>query len=344
MPIFEFSPLEDPRWAYFIDRHHGASVFHTYAWLRLLSNTYGYEPIVFTTSAPGQELKDAAVFCKVRSWLTGRRLVSLPFSDHCEPLLMPGHGSELLGGVVQYSRVKGWDYVELRPLKFDAVNYPFLRPSSLLVRHVIDLTPPLQTLLANLHRACVARKLRRAERERLTVQIGRSSELFGKFYSLFIELRRRKHLPPQPQSWFRQLALNFGDRCTIMIASQGDRPVAGILLLRHADTLIYKYGCSTKADQALGGMQLLFWRAIQFGKENGCATFDLGRSDVQDQGLVTFKDRLGAKREPLTYLRFPSTNCTSDRLASSKWAQEFVRIAPDRILAATGSFLYRHFG
>ena len=26
------------------------------------------------------------VFCRIHSWLTGRRLVSLPFSDHCEPL------------------------------------------------------------------------------------------------------------------------------------------------------------------------------------------------------------------------------------------------------------------
>ena len=38
--------------------------------------------IAFTTSRPNQELKNALVFAAVRSWLTGRRLVSLPFSDH----------------------------------------------------------------------------------------------------------------------------------------------------------------------------------------------------------------------------------------------------------------------
>ncbi len=42
---------------------------------------------VLTTCAPDAPLTDGVVFCEVDSWLTGRRLVSLPFSDHCEPLL-----------------------------------------------------------------------------------------------------------------------------------------------------------------------------------------------------------------------------------------------------------------
>ena len=32
-------------------------------------------------------LRNAVVFCRVESWLTGRRLVSLPFSDHCDMLV-----------------------------------------------------------------------------------------------------------------------------------------------------------------------------------------------------------------------------------------------------------------
>jgi hypothetical protein len=36
------------------------------------------------------------VFCRVRSWLTGRRSISLPFSDHCEPLV---ESHEALAGV-----------------------------------------------------------------------------------------------------------------------------------------------------------------------------------------------------------------------------------------------------
>src|ERR1035438_10209860 len=85
--ISQVDPLNDPRWAPFLQRNPQASIFHTSAWLDALALTYGYQPLAFTHSAPGAELKDTIVFCRVKSWLTGCRMVSLPFSDHCQPLL-----------------------------------------------------------------------------------------------------------------------------------------------------------------------------------------------------------------------------------------------------------------
>jgi hypothetical protein len=84
--IHSVNPLSDPRWDDLIARHPKASVFHQRAWLESLSRTYGYEPVVFTTSPPGTPIKDGLLFCYVKSWLTGNRIVSLPFSDHCEPI------------------------------------------------------------------------------------------------------------------------------------------------------------------------------------------------------------------------------------------------------------------
>ena len=78
-----------------VERHPKASVFHTPAWLQALRWTYGDEPVVFTTSPPTAELTNGVVFCRVKSWLTGRRLISLPFSDHCEPLCDSSRRPEL---------------------------------------------------------------------------------------------------------------------------------------------------------------------------------------------------------------------------------------------------------
>ena len=38
-------------------------------------------------TSDGAELQSAIVFCRIRSGFTGARLVSLPFSDHCDPLV-----------------------------------------------------------------------------------------------------------------------------------------------------------------------------------------------------------------------------------------------------------------
>src|ERR1700688_473740 len=85
--IYRIEPLRDPRWVHFVATHLRASVFHSAAWLEALSRTYGYKSFALTTSRDHQDLENALVFCRIESWLTGRRLVSLPFSDHCEPLL-----------------------------------------------------------------------------------------------------------------------------------------------------------------------------------------------------------------------------------------------------------------
>src|SRR5215472_17039235 len=86
MAIHAIDPLRDLRWAEFVERHPRASVFHTPGWLKALRRTYGYEPVVYTTSSPKADLNDGLVLCRIRSRITGHRLVSLPFSDHCEPL------------------------------------------------------------------------------------------------------------------------------------------------------------------------------------------------------------------------------------------------------------------
>src|SRR5216684_7067811 len=87
MRIYQIDPTKDKRWSDLVERHPKASVFHAVGWLEALRNTYGYDPVAFTTSSPSGELNNGFVFCRVNSWLTGRRLVSLPFSDHCEPLV-----------------------------------------------------------------------------------------------------------------------------------------------------------------------------------------------------------------------------------------------------------------
>src|SRR5439155_744233 len=55
MTVYSLDPLEDPRWAEFVQRHPRASVFHTPGWLEALRRTYGYAPVLYTTSLPRAE-------------------------------------------------------------------------------------------------------------------------------------------------------------------------------------------------------------------------------------------------------------------------------------------------
>src|SRR5262249_6586359 len=123
LAVFEFNPLQDPRWNALVETHPKASIFHTSGWLRALRQTYGYEPVAFTTSDPSEPLRNALVFAWIRSWMTGTRIVSIPFSDHCEPLFeSDGSLPAVLHHLNSNSDRRGWKHAELRPLDPELVG------------------------------------------------------------------------------------------------------------------------------------------------------------------------------------------------------------------------------
>lgn len=106
MTIFKIDPIQDERWRALVERHPNASIFHTVGWLEALRRTYGFQPVAYTTARAGQELGDGIVFCNINSWLTGKRTISLPFSDHCQPLVdNAGELAEMVS-FVQAERVR----------------------------------------------------------------------------------------------------------------------------------------------------------------------------------------------------------------------------------------------
>ena len=347
-PVYQIDPLQDPRWEQFLQTHPRASVFHTSAWLEALRRTYGYEPVVFTTSPPSQQLANGIVCCRISSWLTGSRLVSVAFADHCQPLVRTS--DELVELVTHLQRAVSREncrYVELRCLSNDALDleaHTGLARSASFSYHSLDLRPDLESLFHAFHPSCVQRKIRRAQREGLTYDEGTSDLLLEPFYSLLVMTRRRHGLPPQPLAWFRNLRDCLGSGLNIRIASNHGQPIASIVTVQYKEAIVYKYGCSDARFHNLGGMPLLFWHTIQEGKKQGMHELDLGRSDAEDTGLIAFKGHLGAASSTLNYYRYPPQSAGSGILRRMAFVPRLCARLPNSFLRAAGNFLYRHVG
>jgi hypothetical protein len=343
--IYQIDPLADPRWERLSLKHPNASVFHTPAWLRALQRTYDYEPVALTTSPPGEELTNGFVFCRIKSRLTGNRLVSLPFSDHCEPLLdNPGELDCLLSRLKGDLRHNQSNYIEIRPMSARFGGQTGFAKVEGFWLHRIDLRRPADTLFRSFH-TNVQRNVRRAEGKFLRYEDGRSDVLLQDFYRLLILTRRRHHVPPQPLSWFRILLDCMGKGANISVAYKDNAPVASIFTLRHNDVLVYKYGCFDYRYRQLAGMTSLLWRTIQEAQQHGVLEFDLGRSDFEDLGLITFKDRWASARSTLSYWRLGTSRF--DGAAAYRTAQFGKRIfahMPDSFLTTAGRLLYKHAG
>jgi len=344
--IHVLDPLIDTRWAEFVASHPSASVFHDRGWLEALARTYGYELYALTSAPFDQPLENGLVVCRVSSWITGARLVSLPFSDHCEPLLHDrDEAEEFVRWMQDACDLQKWNYVEVRPLSASYEPGNGLQPSRSYWFHELDLSPSLEQIFGQLHKDSIRRKIQRAEREGLSYEIGHSEQLMEKFYGLLLKTRRRHRLLPQPRVWFKNLLECMRDKLQIRVAKKDGVPVATLLTLRHGVSVVYKYGCSDEKFHHLGGMPFLFWKLIEESKASGVEKIDFGRTDLNNEGLIAFKDKFGTSKRLLTYYRYAKTKKQGVAgISESQTLRQFFAFLPETVCSAAGRILYRHLG
>jgi hypothetical protein len=342
-------PTNDSRWAEFVERHPRASVFHTVGWLEALRRTYGYEPVAYTTSSPTGDLKNGLLFCRINSWLTGRRLVSLPFSDHCEPLC---DSAEDVNFLIRYLQTamehQGWKYLEFRPINWsfgqtdDGIRF---LPTATYFLHTLDLRPDLNEVFRSLDKDSVQRRIQRAERAGLVEKCGRSDDLLKEFYALFVVTRGRHRVPPTPYAWFRNLIDCQDIPLEIRLAYKDKTPIAAIITLQFRDVVYFKYGCSDARFNKLAATPWLLWSAIVAGKSNGANEFDMGRTQQDDAGLLAFKNHWVRQPKRLVYWTFPNASSLGSPDGwKLKMAKRIFSFMPNRLRTMTGRLIYRHIG
>ena len=346
--IYTLNPLLDPRWQEFLVGHPQASVFHTTGWLRALFETYGYSPIVFTTTPPSLPLENGIVFAVVKTWLIRTRLVSLPFSDHTEPLVdTPGSFAEILSKLQEAKRYGRWKQIELRPTNAGNPQYdwsPF-RDSTKFILQKVDLRPNLEVVFSKFQQDSIRRKIRKAERSNIHEEVGRSERQLQQFFALHTLTRRRKALPPPPLAWFRNILSCLGNDAKIRVASKDGKPIAAILTLRFKETAVYKYGCTDSSFHNLGAMPYLLWRAMEDEFRSGATEFDLGRSEPENSGLIRFKEKFGAERSTVTYKVYPQVcQSTPGQDWRMVWTKRLFRLLPEKVLVYAGARIYPHIG
>jgi hypothetical protein len=202
----------------------------------------------------------------------------------------------------------------------------------------------IDALFHGFHKSCVQSKIRRAIRERLEYTEGRSDRLIRQFHHMLLLTQQRHHLPPQPISWFKNLSDCLGEQLKVRIASKNGQPIAGMVTLSYKQSMVYKYGCSDAKHHNLGGMAFLFWKTIQEAKTSGLAQLDMGRSDLENPGLVTFKGHWGAEPTTLKYWRYPAVMLSSSTQWELKVAKKIFSFAPSAAMETVGRLLYRHVG
>jgi CelD/BcsL family acetyltransferase involved in cellulose biosynthesis len=331
----------DPRWMHFIEGHPDATVFHHPAWAALLTETYGYRPLVLAQVA-GDDTIAGIPMLEVRSWLTGRRFVSLPFSDYCPAL---GRDDEVLvdftRALIEWQCSRAVAPVEIRgdlPALIGVRRMPFG------VRHLLQLSPDQAHLLAGFDQP-VRQRIKRAAREGLTSRISTEVSDLEAFYALHWQTRRRLGVPVQPRRffeglWRRIIATGLG---FLVLVEKGGRAVAANVFLAWNGNLIGKYSASDHRYWRLGPNNLMLWTGIGWGCDAGFRLFDFGKSDLENLGLRAFKSSWGSTEVPLVYATVGDRAGHAPYGLASRVLAQVIRRSPPLVCRLSGQLLYGHF-
>jgi len=339
------NPIRCPSWDEMVLAKPGYSFFHSAAWARVLHESYGYVPRYFTVFENGG-ISALIPVMEVKSFLTGKRGVSLPFSDYCEPVALDeGEFQKLFESLVKFGRRSGWSYLEIRGSNDFFLHMPYC---SYHHGHVVDIAKNPDEIYTGF-RSSVGRNIKKALKGGVRVDISQSADFLEEYYRLHCMTRRKHGLPPQPERFFKNIQ-NYVIRQglgVVVLARHREKTVAGAVFFTLGKKAVYKYGASDHAYQHLRANNLVMWEAIRRFADEGFESLCLGRTEPENLGLERFKSGWGARKRIIKYYRYDtSKNVFVANLSggATKAHNTLLTKMPVAILKPMGKLLYKHMG
>jgi CelD/BcsL family acetyltransferase involved in cellulose biosynthesis len=338
-------PVADPRWSRFVARHPDASIFHHPAWLGLLRAQYGYALRACCVLDGNGAILAGLPMARVNSRITGDRLVALPFSDVCPVLVDPTRvvdaGPALVRTLEEEHARTGLDLHVRAPV-------PGLS-SALVVRrfyhHRLPLHPDVGLVERGYAKSQIRRGVAKARREGLVTTSETGPAALDAFYALHMRTRRRLGAPTQPKGFVRRFRGLFAKELGfVMLVRLGERPIAAAVFLSFKEVLTYKYGASDARFLNRRPNNLLFSDTIAWGCANGMHTLDLGRTDLDNPGLRSFKRAWGAEESDLHYTHLSRRAPADGASIAARAAKRVIQASPPVVSRLLGEALYRHAG
>lgn len=349
--VIAIDPMKDSRWDAFVMTHQHGTIYHHSIWKELIQRTYGYTSYFLMLEDLQKNILGILPLFHVRSWLTGNRLVSIPFAHACGPLAYSSESvGKLVDYAVRYARDEKSDYLEIRTQGNTAAL-----SSSDLVKHsyfssfVLQLNTDPLSLWPKFGKKSIQYSIKKAQKSDISIVSAESFHELEAFYELNLKTRRKHGMPPQPFSFFENLwtLLGMEGMAKVLMAEHKGEYIAGIMWFAFKDTIIYMYNVSEQEYLHLCPNHLLLWEAIQWACRSGYRLFDFGRTSPDNQGLWNFKRRWGTNEVPITHYYWPHIAGPASTEESSIKFQiltSFWRRLPVILTRAFAPYLYKHLG
>jgi len=351
--IIEIDPVLDPRWDQFVESHPFGLICHLSGWKQVLEESFPHMKghYLAILNHDNNSILAALPVFEVRSILTGNRLVSITFATNCDPLISSKENfRELLESVINLSTKLKCPKIEIRAL----ASLHLVQDDRLgIVVHDNSHQLSLETTPAELMKTFDGKarsRIKKSLKNGLDLQIARSEEDLLEFYKLHVKARKRLGLPPQPYLFFELLWRKFypTNHITLLLVSHKGQLVSGLLMFKFKNRCSQEYLASDERFNHLYINYFCMFEAIKLAQSEGYKIYDLGRTEIKNEGLMSYKNHWGGKVVDLPKFYYPKKLCSSlvprETSVFYKLIRNISKHVPDSLFVSIGNFMYRHLG
>lgn len=343
---------EEGIWDLFVKNHPNGWITHLSGWKKVLDKSFYHMKGHYLVIREGSFIRSALPVYEVNRWLTGKRLVSIPFATLCHPLVSDENDMiTLLQAALELGKEIGAAYVEIRTMSEKGeIQDGRFSTSKRFKHHYLLLDAEPEILKKRFDRTCVRQRISRATSRGVSIERVVDESGLAAFFRIHMITRKRLGLPPHPCRFIRSLWNVFSPsgQLAVNLAKFDGQYIGGIMLFQFNGRISAEYLVSDENFRDLSPNHILLWDAIQKGCRDGCQVFDFGRTHVSNEGLMDFKKRWGTDVVDLPIFYSPPSKqvfrlqeWNPDRHATV--VKIFNRM-PLLLLRAVGSSYYRFLG
>ncbi len=348
-------PIQDARWDQFVTGHPYGWIVHTSGWKKVLEITFPHMRGHYFAliNKETDTIKAGLPVYEVRSWLTGNRLVSIPFATLCDPLTSnEAQNDALITKASELLLSLKCAHIEIRTHTNNSFfsNKPF-GVNEEYKNHYLDLSKGEEVLWKNTSYKSIRYLINKACKHNLQVKYAQNDQDLLAFYKLYIGTRKRLGLPAQPYAFFKGIFDEFksSEQARILLACIDSKIICGHLHLNFNGRTSVEAMGEDSAFRNIGANQFLYWQGIRMACAEGFRVFDFGRTSIHNPTLMDFKKRWGTVETNLnTYFYIHGqkqvVKFSGEKSLSYKLTRNMCKKSPARIYALLSRFCYNHLG
>ncbi len=346
--------LEDERWDRFVEMHPNGWIYHLSAWKLLLEKSFSHIKgfCIAQISNTNNEICAGLPIFEVNSFLTGKRLVSIPFGTLCDPLYYHEDDLRVIADcAIQLADSHKCSFIEIRSYNSIGVKKDERFKAHLTYKnHYLELNDDLESIKKRFHRTCVRQRITRSLKSGLRLKVGNSLRDLEQFYSLYLITRKRIRLPPMPFHFFKIMWELFqsSGKVSLLLAEHEETAIAALIMFKYKNRVSVEFAESDGSYKNLSPNHFLFWNAITISKAEGYSVFDFGRTSPENKELMAFKNHWGAHITDIQHYYNYRASKSDISFPEDRFTYSMVKaiagFLPMSLYPGFGKMCYRHMG